>query len=88
MGRGVSWEGAGCALEAAPVEELPCGSHSGAWAAAAPQAELSPRSGQVCSLLPALCSQAMDTLVNAPSLLPVGLLFSRSKFQLVTESLR
>lgn len=39
-------------------------------------------------LVPALCTESMDTLVNAPSLLPVGLLFSWSKFQLFTESLR
>lgn len=54
-------------------EELPCGSHSGAWAAA----ELSPSSGEVAPgqiLLPAPCSQAMDTLVSAPSLLPVAFL--------------
>lgn len=38
-------------LEPAPVEELPCRSRSGAWAG----------SGEVFSLLPALCSQAMDT---------------------------
>lgn len=63
-------------LEPAPVQELPCRSHSDAWAAAAPAAELCPGSGEVCSVLPALCSQAMDTLVNAPSLLSVGLLFS------------
>lgn len=87
MGREVSGKELGVPLEPAPVEELPCRSHSGAWAAAAPQAQLCPSSGEVCSLLPAPCSQAMDTLVNAPSLLPVGWLFSQNKFQLVTESL-
>lgn len=44
MGEG---EGAGVPPEPAPVEELPCGSRSGAWAAVAPAAKLSPSSGEV-----------------------------------------